>query len=196
MDGDRLGVPNLPGPAWPFSWLLGSASILALILSAAVGSAWLGFDAMSTDDDVAADDTLATGVPPSIEVTDLWLPRALSPMASGRSEARDAPSAEVSKTVKNDQRSEDPWYALTVRVHRVNGVGPEITTIKHLNQPGGNFQEFLDLLAAARGETLPQPAADFSRVRVNAIPDELLESKPREAIAELISGGGPSVNQY
>lgn len=105
-------------------------------------------------------------------------------MASGQSEAPIVPLYE------------DAWYALTVRVHQVNGLGPEITAIKRLNQADGSVREFLDILAAARGEFRQHPTADFSRVRVSTIPDELLERKPDEAVIELISGRRASVSPY
>ena len=78
----------------------------------------------------------------------------------------------------------------------MNGYVSEVTAIKRFNQAPQDVEEFLDLMAVARGDRprpptsdlSPRPlTSDFSRVRISTIPEEMLTWEPRRAVSELIS---------
>jgi len=187
MNGNHPNVPVFPGYGRLSAWLSGQVFLVALIISAAVGLTSLSSYVTRSDEGVAANDSLGFSPIDAVEVTDIWLPGMLDQLARCPSGAPIAASPVALRTYLKQQGQENLWYALTIRIHQVNGYVSEMTTIKRLNQAPQDFKEFLDLMAVARGDRPRPPTSDFSRVRINTIPEELLTWEPRQAVSELIS---------
>jgi hypothetical protein len=129
------------------------------------------------------------------DATDLWLPTVLKQLVSDPSKEAILASPSALQRYLGEHRQRTIWYAVTMRHHQANGHVAEITTIKHLNERLRDCGQFLDLLAAIRGEARWYPDADFSRLRIDTIPEDLLNWEPRQAIYEMVSLPRPPGDQ-
>lgn len=113
------------------------------------------------------------------EVTTLWIPRALHDVVQGEAGAPVLLSPEALPIELKRLGLNDAWYALTYRGHKVNGEFGEITQIRRLSAAADHLDELQDVMATAAGRPARYEAVDFSRARVEVIPDTLLAVDPR-----------------
>jgi hypothetical protein len=81
------------------------------------------------------------------------------------------------------------WYAMYWRAFQVNGRITALATFSHPYEAADRFHEFLIVMATAGGKPPRYPGVDYSTAEIAIIPDRLLAADPREAMAELASGG-------
>jgi hypothetical protein len=84
------------------------------------------------------------------------------------------------------RKREGLWYALTTRMHQVNGGFADITVVKRPYDHPRGLSEFLDLLAKLSGDIPSDSTADFSNVTIRVVPDVLSKGNPRAVIVELL----------
>ena len=89
------------------------------------------------------------------------------------------------RTFKEDTPCEG--YALTYRVHQVNGEFQEITQIRHLSKAADHLDELQAVMATAAGREPRYEGRVFSHARVEIIPDTLQAVDPRDAITRLMA---------
>jgi hypothetical protein len=139
----------------------------------------------------APDEPPGSGIVVSTEVRAIWIPSALLDLARHQAGPRMdwSPQALQSYLERNGWR--DACFALTCRVHQVNGKSNEITQIRWLNEAADHLEELQAVMATAAGR--PPRVRGWEHTRVEVIPDRLQAVESREVIirlmTELVVGG-------
>jgi hypothetical protein len=132
------------------------------------------------------------------EVRRLWLPEALSRLAKPQARSPLIRDHEELRQFLELQNLEDLCYALTIRMHQVNGEFAEITFIRHPYDEFHYFPELMDVLATAAGNPPPHSDAfegDFSTASVQVIPEKSWKRGFREFMVEQLSHPSPPGDQ-
>jgi hypothetical protein len=123
------------------------------------------------------------------EVVDLWLPETLlnSARCQGDSSvALDYP--ELRPTCEcQGLRTNDLWYAYTLRAYQDDGGAADITFIRHPYCEPEHLQEFHDVLAAAAGISPRHSVLHIAGAEVHILPGELCQRDPRAVIEQLLA---------
>jgi hypothetical protein len=159
-----------------------------------MGLAWLSCHVTRRDQGLEPDNSPGAGIAVRSEPIHLWLPRTLTELAQRQSQSRVVRTHEELRRFLELEGREDLWYALTARGHQVNGQFVDITVIRRPYDDAPHFPELLAILATVAGDPPRHPDADFSRASVHIIAEELLNSEPREVMAELLRHPSPSLH--
>jgi hypothetical protein len=126
-------------------------------------------------------DRPGAGIVARTEVLSLWLPHTLTERAKHESleQFLRLPDQDVM------------WYALTMRLHQVNGDFEDLTFIRRPCNDPNHREELLQILATVAGNPPHSGDVDFREASVHGIPRELLKLEPRKLMAELL--GNPSL---
>ncbi len=133
------------------------------------------------------DDPGGSGIIVRTEVIALWIPRALHDVAQSEAGAPVFLSPEALLTEPRFRGLNAAWYALTYRVHQVNGESVEITQIRRLSDATDHLDELQAVMATAAGRPPRSEDGRFSHARVEVIPDTLQAIDPREAVSRLMA---------
>jgi hypothetical protein len=133
------------------------------------------------------DDSGGSGIIVRTEVTALWIPRALHDLAQSEAGAAVFLSPEALLTELRCRGLNAAWYALTFRVHQINGESAEITQIRRLSDAADYLDEIQAVMATAADRTPRPEDGGFSHARVDVIPDTLQAVDPREAVTRLMA---------
>jgi hypothetical protein len=139
-----------------------------------------------------ADTPPGSGIVVHIEITAVWLPRALVDQARRRNGLPVVCSPDELRTCLARNGWPDPWFALTCRGYQVTGQSSEWTQIRWLTQAADHLGDLQAVMATAAGRPPRCEGTDFSHSRIEVIPDSLQAVEPREAIKRLLSGFTPS----
>jgi hypothetical protein len=135
----------------------------------------------------APDEPPGSGIVVRTEVTAVWIHLALRDLARHQGGQRVDGSAQEVQTYLERNGWRDPWFALTYRLHQVNGQSIEITQIRWLYEAANHLEELQAVLATAAGRPPKFGGSDWSHARVEVIPDRLQAVKSREAIIRLMT---------
>jgi len=171
-------------------WKVGTASamiapVIALILASPCTPSpdADGLSALAPD----AEEAPGSGIVLRIEVTTIWIPQVLLDLARRKAATLVDRSPEDLKTYLERYKREAAWYALTYRGHQVNGRFAESTQIRRLSEAADHLDELQAVMATAAGRPPRLDGRDFSRARVEVIPETLQAVDPREAITRLMA---------
>jgi hypothetical protein len=126
-----------------------------------------------------------SGIVTRVEVTTIWLPKGLFELAQRPADHAVIASHEELQTHLDRQGLATAWYAMTTRGYQLNGAAAEITFIRRPGESPEHFEEYQAVMATAAGRPPDHPGLDFSRARVVAFADSLLNADPREVVAEM-----------
>ena len=160
----------------------------AIMIASLVSLTWVGDHAGAPD----ADTPPGSGIVVHIEITAVWLPRALVDQARRRNGLPVVCSPDELRTCLERNGWPDPWFALTCRGYQVTGQSSEWTQIRWLTQAADHLGDLQAVMATAAGRPPRCEETDFSHARIEVIPDSLQAVEPREAIKRLLSGFTPS----
>ncbi len=118
------------------------------------------------------------------EVLHLWLPQTLFERAKCQS----------MQQLLAFPEQDDMWYAVTNRLHQVDGGFVDLTLIRRPYNDPSHFEELLQILATVAGNPPHTPDTDYSKAEVHRIPQELLKRDPRKLMAELLGDPPPTVD--
>ena len=153
-----------------------------VVISGIVGLVYVSFQARSR----GPADRPGSGIVVRTEVTALWIPRALCDVAQGEAGTAVFRSPEALQTELKRRGLNDAWYALTYRGYQVNGDSAEITQVRRITEAYAHVEEFRDMMAMAAGHPPRHEGREFSQVKVEIIPDTLLNADPLKAVSQLI----------
>jgi hypothetical protein len=162
--------------------LFQTAGTMMVVIAGIVGLVYVSFQARSP----GPADRPGSGIFVRTEVTALWVPRALRDVAQGEAVTAVFRSPETLQTELKRRGLNDAWYALTYRGYQVNGDRAEITQVRRISEAYAHVEEFRDMMAMAAGHPPRHERREFSQVKVEIIPDTLLNADPRKAVSQLI----------
>ena len=116
------------------------------------------------------------------QVLELWMPGPLLQLSGQRSESASPQNHSELRRLLGVQGFENLWYAFTVRGHQVNGDFADITFIRHPYREPEVFQEFLNLLATAAGNSPCNPGMDYTKAVVHIMSWQISQREPLEVI--------------
>jgi hypothetical protein len=122
------------------------------------------------------------GITLRLQLLQIWLPGPLVALAKRPSGSIEAHSHRELRKLLERLGNQDLCYAFTVRARQVNGGTSDISFIRHPYSEPENFQELLDLLAAAEGSAADDPAAEYPRPTVHIMPANWSQRELREAV--------------
>jgi hypothetical protein len=163
--------------------LFQNAGTTVVGIAGIVGLVSVSFQAEAPGPDVSG----GSGIIVRTEVTALWIPRALHDVAQSEAGAPVFLSPEALLTELRRRGLNAAWYALTFRVHQVNGESGEITQIRRLIDAADYLDELQAVIATAAGRPPRSEDGGFSHARVEVIPDTLQTVDPREAVTRLLA---------
>ncbi len=169
-------------------WLGRGYLVMAIVLVAAIiALPRLTSHATRPADDLEPDNHLGGGTVTRYELLRLWLPRALTDLAKRQSQSQVVRDHGELKRFLERGKQEDSWYALTSRVHQVNGGFVDLTVIRRPYQEPQHFPELLAVLATAVGNPPRDLDTDFSTASITIIPEDLRKREARQVLSELLS---------
>ena len=121
------------------------------------------------------------------QVIRVYLPEVLAQVATAKSRTHPFKTHDELKGYLEWRRVEGLWYALTIRVHQVNGGIKDLTFIRSPYDDPLHFDELCNILATAAGNPPVDSDSDYSQATVRIIQPETLKSVPLEVMAELLN---------
>jgi hypothetical protein len=165
------------------SILLQKAGIPVIGIAAIVVLVSVSFKAGAPE----SEDLPGSGIIVRAEVTGLWIPGALHDVAQSEAGAPVFLSQGALVTELKRRGLKDTWYALTYRVHKVNGDFEVITQIRRLSEAADRLDELEAVMAAVAGRPPRYEGLDFSDAKVEIIPETLQAVDLREAVIRLLA---------
>jgi hypothetical protein len=161
-------------------WMVGSVSAM---IAPVLALMWAGPSTAAP----APEGPPGSGIISRSEVIAIRMPRALRDLARDQAGSPVDHSPEELQVDLGRDGCRAAWYALTYRVHQVNGESGEITQIRRLSEAADHLDELHAVMATAAGRPPRSEGRDFSQARVEVIPDTLQAVDPREAITRLMA---------
>jgi hypothetical protein len=161
-------------------WTVGTTSAM---IAPVLGLMWAGPPTAAP----APEGPPGSGTVLRTEVTAIWMPQALRDLARRQAGPSVDRSPEELQTSLGRNGWRAAWYALTYRMHQVNGELGEITQIRRLSEAADHLDELQAVMARAAGRPPRSEGGDFSHARVEVIPDTLHAVDPRAAITRLMA---------
>jgi hypothetical protein len=163
----------------------GRTVVMAIVFAAGViGLARLSVHVARQAEKQDTADRPDAGIIVRTEVLSLWLPQTLIERAKHQS---------LQQFLKLPDQ-DDMWYAVTMRLHQVNGHFEDTTFIRRPCDDPNHMEELLQILATVAGNPPRSPVVDFREASVHCIPRELLKREPRKLMAELLGNPSPTVD--
>jgi hypothetical protein len=173
-------------------------SIAVVLVAALFGVSRLANHASRPDRELETGNRGQGGGIVRLEVLRLWLPESLSWLAKLQSRSPVARDHDDLRRFLEFQGLEDLCYALTIRLHQLNGEFADITYLRHPYDEPHNFLEFVDVLATAAGNPPPcsNPfTSDFTNAAVQVVPEDSWNRSPRAFIVEQLKHPSPPGDQ-
>jgi len=185
---DHCDEPN--EVAWTFGrfppWISTiSATLLTVVFIGAGSMALIHFaSSMARQDQLAGSDSEpgGSGIMIRTEVIRLYVPQALIELAHRQTEQPSIRTHEDLRQRLEMEHHQNLSYAVTARGLQVNGEFVDLRFIRKPYSDPARFAEFLDVLAAARGN----PPHDFEQATIEQIFDESSERELREVMSKLL----------
>jgi hypothetical protein len=190
LDRTIVEVTAMPGPILT-RWTrlrtclkdLGNLLFFALVLGAGAAVLWrVACQAPRPASEQETKNRPGGGITLRHQLLHIWLPGPLVALAKRPSGSIEAQSHHQLRKLLERLGNRDLCYAFTVRAHQVNSDTAEISFIRHLYSEPENFQELMELLAAAEGSSPDDPAAEIPRPTVHIMPANWSERELREAV--------------
>jgi hypothetical protein len=158
--------------------------LVAMLGGASIGFAWLGVLSTAPSRLLKPDDEPGSGVIARTEIVSLWLPEPLIDLAAVVSPSS-APRTHLELRAILERRGQtEVWYALTARGHQIDGGAADITLIRRPYHDAEHFEELLNILAAADGQTTSS-STRYAGAELHIVPTALAAREPRKAIEAL-----------
>jgi hypothetical protein len=163
--------------------LFQTAGTTVVVIGGIIGLVYVSFQASPA----GPDHPPRSGIVVRTEVTALWIPRALLHMVQGETGTPVFRSPEALQTELRRRGLNDAWYAVTYRGYQVDGAAVEITQVRRISEAHAHIEEFRDMMAIAAGHPPHHEVQEFSHVKLEIIPDTMLNADPRKAVSQLIA---------
>ena len=162
-----------------------NAAIVILLVTAMAGLAWSSSNRYRPAQELNAGNVMGAGTIVGSEMIHIWLPETLRELAGSRSPLEVGRNHEELRRFLERGQQEHVKYAVTLRMHLINGDHADITFVRQPYADPRYTREFLDILAIAGGRRSCGTAADCCETPVHTVPNGLLSREPSDMLAGL-----------